>query len=163
MSQPNNPRPHFYFSLPRLIALFRGGDPSRAETNPVEAQVAGGAMYLISFLFFAQFVPASFKVWQSALSFMALVIFIALFWLVVLFLNSLIIKLLRLGGILQGIPIRRAQSILLGISTTTMAWSLLQRASWMGEIAAIWVTAVGLNLAAAIVLAFQKGASEREK
>jgi len=163
MSQLNSPRPHFYFSLPRLIALFRGGDPGRAETNPVEARVVGGAIYLISFLFFAQFVPAGFKAWQSALSLMALVLFVSLFWLVVLFLNSLLIKLLRLGGIFQGIPIRRAQSILLGISATTMAWSLLQHASWMGEIAAIWLTAVALNLAAAIILAFHKGAREREK
>jgi hypothetical protein len=57
MSQLNS-RPHFYFSLPRLIALFRGGDPGRGENNATEARVAGLAVYLISFLFLAQFGPA---------------------------------------------------------------------------------------------------------
>jgi hypothetical protein len=92
-----------------------------------------------------------------------LVFFVWIFWLVVLYLNSLVIKLLRLAGIFQEIPIRRAQSILAGISTTAMAWSVLQRGSWMGEIAAIWLCAVALNLAAAILLAFHHGTSAREK
>jgi apolipoprotein N-acyltransferase len=163
MSEANNPRPRFYFSLPRLIALCRGGDPLRSENNATEARVAGLAVYLISFLFFAQFVPANLKTWQSAWAFVGLAFFVCLFWLLVLYLNSLIIGVLRLGGIFRGIPVRRAQSILAGFSTTAMACSLLQRGSWTGEIAAIWLTAVTLNLVAAIVLALHHETRAREK
>jgi len=163
MSERNNPGPLFYFSLPRLIALWRGGDPGRGENNGTEARVAGLAVYLISFLFFAEFVPADLGVWQSACAMVGLVFFVWLFWLAVLYLNSLIIGLLRLGGIFRGIPIRRAQSILAGFSTTAMACSVLQRGSWRGEIAAIWLCAVALNLVAAIVLALHHGTRAREK
>lgn len=163
MSELNNPRPRFYFSLPRLIALFRGGDPARGENNGTEARVAGLAVYLISLLFFAEFIPADLKTWQRAGVFVALVFFVCLFWLLILYLNSLIIRVLRFGGIFRGISSRRAQSILAGFSTTVMAWSLLQGSSWMGEIAAIWVVAVTMNLVAAIILAFHHGTRAREK
>jgi hypothetical protein len=157
MNESDPSRPHFYFSLLRLLALLRGGDATRAETNGSEAWLAGVAMYLISFLFFAQFVPVDLNFWLTGLALIVLAFLVWLFWLVVLYFNSLIIKLLRPAGFFQSIPTRRAQSILLGISATTMALDLVQRGSWMGEVAAIWLVAVALNLAAAVVLAFRNG------
>ena len=157
MNEFDPSRPRFYFSLLRLLALLRGGDATRAETNGSEAWLAGVAMYLIGFLFFAQFVPTDGKPWLTALSLIVLAFLVWLFWLLVLYLNSLIIKLLRPAGFFRSIPERRAQSILLGISVTTMAFDLIQRGSWTGEIAAIWLVAVALNLAAAIILAFRHG------
>src|SRR3954463_9979124 len=47
----------FYFALPRLLALLRGGDRRRAEMNATEAWVAGIAIYIISYFYFAGFVP----------------------------------------------------------------------------------------------------------
>ncbi len=158
MNEFDPSRPRFYFSLLRLLALLRGGDATRAETNGSEAWLAGVAMYLIGFLFFAQFVPTDGKPWLTALSLLILAFLVWLFWLLVLYLNSLVIKLLRPARFFQSIPIRRAQSILLGISATAMAFDLVQRGSWMGEIAATWLVAVALNLAAAVVLAFRHGA-----
>jgi hypothetical protein len=151
-------RPRFYFSLLRLLALLRGGDATRAETNGSEAWLGGVAMYMIGFLFFAQFVPADGKPWLTALSLLVLAFLVWLFWLLVLYLNSLIIKLLRPAGFFRSIPTRRAQSILLGFWTTTMAFDLVQRGSLMGEVAATWLVAVALNLAAAVVLTFRHGA-----
>jgi hypothetical protein len=158
MNEFDPSRPRFYFSLLRLLALLRGGDATRAETNGSEAWLAGVAMYLIGFLFFAQFVRTDGSPWLTALSLLILAFLVWLFWLLVLYLNSLVIKLLQPTGFFQSIPIRRAQSILLGISATTMALDLVQRGSWMGEIAAIWLVAVALNLAAAVILAFRNGA-----
>jgi hypothetical protein len=158
MNEFDPSRPRFYFSLLRLLALLRGGDATRAETNSSEAWLAGMAMYLIGFLFFAQFVPTDRKPWLTAFALVVLAFLVWLFWLLVLYFNSLIIKTLRPAGFFQSIPIRRAQSILLGISATAMALDLVQRGSWMGEIAAIWLVAVALNLAAAVVLAFRNGA-----
>ena len=155
MNEFDPSRPRFYFSLLRLMAMLRGADATRAETNGTEAWLAGVAMYLISFLFFAQFVPASRPPWLTALALIVLAFLVWLFWLLVLYFNSLVIELLRPAGFFQSIPTRRAQSILLGISATTMAFDLARRGSWMGEIAAIWLVAVALNLAAAVILALR--------
>jgi hypothetical protein len=151
-------RPQFYFSLLRLLALWRGADARRAENNAAEAWLAGVAIYLISYLFFAQFIPADLKLWQVTLLLTALAFLVWLFWLLVLYLNSLVIKLLRPCGLFRTIPTRRAQSILLGTWATAMAFDLLGSGSWMGEAAAIWLVAVAMNLAAAAVLAFRNGA-----
>ena len=155
-------QPHFYFALPRLIATMRGADGRRAEKNGTEAWVGNIAIYLINYLFFAQFIPAHFQLWQRALLLAALVFLVWLFWLVVLYFNSLIIKLLRQVGLFRSVPTRRAQSILLGTWATAMALDLLERGSWIGEVAAIWLVAVAMNLAAAAVLAFRHGARRPE-
>jgi hypothetical protein len=162
MNELNQRQPHFYFSLLRLMAMRRGGDATRAESNGVEAALASVAIYLVSYLFFAQLLPANLKPWLIALSLVALAFLVCLFWLLVLYLNSLIIKFLRLCGIFRTIPIRRAQSILAGTWATAMAFDLVRRSSWTGEVAAIWLIALTMNLAAAAVLAFRHGARHHE-
>jgi hypothetical protein len=144
----------FYFSLPRLIAKICGGDASRAETNATEAWTAGILFYLISYVFFAaQFIPRGFRPWQTALLLAALIFFVWLFWMLLLYINSLIVKLLQLCGFFRTIPIRRAQSILLGIATTAMACALLTRGSWIRSVGLFWLLAAAANLASALVLA----------
>ena len=155
-------RPTFYFALPRFIATMRGADGRRAENNATEATVGGVAIYLINYLFFAQFVPATLPLWQTALWLGGNIFLTWFFWLLVLYLNSLILKLLRPLGVFRSIPTRRAQSILLGTWTTAMAFHLLERGSWIGEVAAIWLVAVAMNLAAAAFLAFRHGASSSQ-
>ena len=155
-------RPHFYFALPRLIATMRGADGRRAENNGAEATAGSVAIYLINYLFFAQFVAATLPLWQTALWLAGIIFFTWFFWLLVLYLNSLFIILLRQVGLFRSIPTRRAQSILLGTWATAMAFDLLERGSWIGEVASIWLVAVAMNLAAAAVLAFRHGASRPE-
>jgi hypothetical protein len=155
-------QPHFYFALPRLIATMRGAEGRRAEKNGTEAWVGNIAIYLVNYLFFAQFVPAHLQFWPQALLWAALGFLVCIFWLVVLYLNSLMINVGRHAGIFRSIPTRRAQSILLGTWTTAMAFNLLERGSWIGEVASIWLVAVAMNLAAAAFLAFRHGASRPE-
>ena len=155
-------QPHFYFALPRLISTMRGADGRRAEKNGAEAWMGNIVIYLVNYLFFAQFIPAHLQLWQRALLLTALLFLVWLFWLAVFYLNSLIIGMLRLVGVFRTIPTRRAQSILLGTWATAMAFDLLERGSWVGEVAAIWLVAVAMNLAAAAVLAFRHGASRPE-
>jgi hypothetical protein len=157
MNELNQRQPHFYFSLLRLMAMLRGADARRTEHNGVEAWLASVAIYLVSYLFFLQFVPANVKPWLTVLSLIGLAFFVWLFWLVVLYFNSLVIRFLRLCGIFRTIPIRRAQSILVATWATAMAFDLVRRSSWMGEVGSIWLVAVGMNLVAAIVLAFRDG------
>src|SRR5437763_1985171 len=108
----NREFPRFYFALPRLLALFRGGSFERAENNSGEAWIASTAVYLVSYLFFAQFIPATFGLWLKILSLVLLAFLVWLFWLLALYINSLVIKLLQACGLFRKIPVRRAQSIL---------------------------------------------------
>ena len=151
-------QPHFYFALPRLIATMRGAEGRRAENNGAEACVGSLAIYVINYLFFAQFVPPHLPLGPAALLLAGLVFLVWFFWLLVLYVNSLIIELLRYVGIFRAMPTRHAQSILLGTWTTAMAFDLVDRGSWIGEVASIWLVAVAMNLAAAAVLAFRHGA-----
>jgi hypothetical protein len=163
MSEADKPGPRFYFSMLRLLAGLRGGDAGRGENNWGEACLAGIAIYLISYLFFAQLVPEELNFWQRTLLLLLLLFFVWLFWLAVLYLNSVVIRLVRSCGLLPTIPIRRAQSVLLGISASAMALSLLQGGSWPAEIGAIWLITVVMNLTAAAILAFRDDSSNRTK
>lgn len=146
--------PQFYFSLPRFIALLRGGDTRRSESNAVEAWLVGLIMYLVHYLFFAHFLPPHLAPWLSALLLIVLAFWVWLFWLLLLYLNSVIIQLLRLGGLFRTVATRHAQSILWGLVTTAMACALLKDSPWVREIGAIWLVAVAMNLASAVVLVF---------
>jgi hypothetical protein len=157
MNKSDNRR--FYFSLLRFIAMLRGGDARRAESNGFEAWLVGLTIYSIHYFFFATlFIPSNLEPSLTALLLIALVFWIWLFWLVVLYINSVIIKLLHLCGLLRTIPTRRAQSILWGISTTAMACLLLKSSPSLRELGAIWLVAVAMNLAAAVFLAFSNEA-----
>jgi len=148
--------PSFYFALPRLLAKMRGGDSIRAEQNSVEAWSANLAIYLISYLYFAGFIPALDAWWLRPLIFIALAFLVWLFWLVVLFVNSLILKF-----VLRAFPMRRGQAVLIGMMTTAMAVALLQRGAIVAEIGAIWLVATAMNLLAATILAFTNGEPAR--
>jgi hypothetical protein len=149
----------FYFSLFRLLAMLRGGDARRAESNSFEAWLVGLMVYAIHYLFFATlFIPSHLPPWLAALLFVALAFWIWLFWLLLLYINSVIIKFLHLCGLFRALPTRRAQSVLCGILTTAMACVLLRSSPAPRELGAIWLVAVAMNLTAALVLAFSDAA-----
>ena len=153
----NEQQPRFYFALPRLLALFRHGDTSRAEINGGEAWAGSIAVFLVSYLFFAGFVPDLRGWWVATVIFAALPFFVLLFWLLALYANSLILKLLRVCGLFRSLPQRRGQAVLIGLTTTVMAVPMVQRGFVSGEIASIWLVAVALNLAAAAILGLRHG------
>jgi len=156
MNKKLKPAPQFYFALPRLLAGLRGGATARSERNALEAQLIGLIMYLIHYLFFAtQFIPSELAPWSTGLLLILLVFWVWLFWLLLLYISSIVIELLRPTGLFRSIPMRRAQSILWGLVTTAMACALLRSSPWAHEIGAIWLVAVAMNLAAALVLAIR--------
>jgi len=149
----------FYFSLLRVIAMFRGGDARRTESNPFEAWLIGLMIYSVHYLFFATLsIPSNLKPWLTALLLVALAFWIWLFWLLLLYFNSIIIKALRVCGLFRAIPTRRAQSILWGISTTAMGCALLESGPAPRELGAIWLVAVAMNMVSAMILAFSDAA-----
>jgi hypothetical protein len=153
--------PRFYFALPRLLAKFRGGDASRAERNGVEAWVANLAIYLISFLYFAELIPDVSTWWLRGLLLVTLAFLVWLFWLLVFYINSLLLKLLHAARIFRSLPVRRGQAVLIATAVTAMAWQIAQRDSFASEIGAIWLVATAMNLAAAAILAFGNGERAR--
>jgi hypothetical protein len=153
----NGEFPRFYFALPRLLATFRGGSSERAEKNGGEAWIASIATYLVNYLFFAQFIPATLGLGPRILSLALLVFLVWLFGLLALHVNSLVIKLLQACGLFRAIPVRRAQSILIAGTASAMSLQLVRVGGWPSEIAAIWIVAVAMNLAAAAILALRNG------
>jgi hypothetical protein len=151
----------FYFALPRLLAMLRDRDSSRAEQNGIEAWVGGIAIYLVGYLFFAGLIPADQGWWGKGLLLVGLAFLVWLFWLLVLYLNSVILKLLRGLGLFRALPARRGQSILVGAAASGMAFELIRRGGLIGELGAVWLIAVAMNLAAAVILAFRHGSSVR--
>jgi hypothetical protein len=159
MNKSDKRAPQFYFSLFRVIAWLRGGDATRAESNGFEAWLVGLMIYSIHYLFFATlFIPSNLEPWLTALLLVALAFWIWLFWLLLLYINSVIIKVLHGCGFFRAIPIRRVQSILWGIATTAMACALLKNSPSLRELGALWLVAVAMNLASAVVLAFSDAA-----
>lgn len=153
-----NHKREFYFSLFRLIAMLRGGSATRAESNAVEAWLAGLMVYLIHYLFFAGlWSPSAPNAWLTAFFLVALAFWVWLFWLLLLYFNSVIIRGLHRCGLFRAIPTRRLQSTLWVILTTAMAWTLLKSSPAPREAGAIWLVAVAMNLAAAVVLALSDG------
>jgi hypothetical protein len=151
------PAPRFYFALPRLLAKWRGGNSARAEENATEAFAGSIGVFAVSFLFFASFLPTSLEAWTRLCLFIPLTFAVWLFWLLVLSVNSGVIKLVRALGLFRSLPDRHAQSVLISAIATAMAFVLVQRGSWVGEIAALWIVAVALNLVAGAILLLGNG------
>jgi hypothetical protein len=155
----NNGGPQFYFSLFRLLTLFRGGNTGRTEGNGFEAWLVGLMVYSIHYLFFAVlFVRPQLEPWLTALLLVAVAFWVWIFWLFFLYLNSVIIKFLNLCGIFRTLPVRRAQSILWVTATTAMAFVLLRSNPTLREFGAVWLVAVAMNLVSALVLTFSDAA-----
>jgi hypothetical protein len=159
MNQQHSPR--FYFALPRLLALLRHGDTTRAEINDAEAWAGNIAVFVVSYLFFARFIPSGLRWWVAAPALIALAFLVWLFWLLMLYLDSLILGLARRVGLFRSLPARRGQAVLIATTTTAMAFCLVQNKSFSGEIAAIWLVAVAMNLGAALILAVRDGNTVR--
>lgn len=142
-----------YFALPRLIRKWRGGDAIRSEGNWIEAYFTGAAVYLISYLFAANFLAAKLPRWHAALVLVALVFAVWIAWLILLYFHSLIVKVCWHCRLFTDLPRNRVQSVLMGIVTTAFAAQLLTAGAWLSWIGLLWIVAVSLNLAAALLLA----------
>ena len=146
-------RPRFYFALLRLLLKLAGGCGGRTEQNRWEANTVGLAVFAITYLALASLLPEVHSWWSRVPLFVALMLATWLFWALVVFLNSLVIRLLRRIGLMRDLPNNRAQSVLIGILTTAFAGRLVHSGSWLGVIGLVWIGALCCNLLAAALLA----------
>jgi hypothetical protein len=145
-------RTQFYFALPRLIASQFGWSAARRESNWLEANIVGCVEHLIWYAFAAHIFVGNLPLWAQVLSLIPLAFAVWVWWLIVLYLNSILIHLLRLFRPIRDLSNARVQSVLLGTVTTVFASFLVTRNSWLAPVGLLWVTAVSLNLLAAAIL-----------
>ena len=150
--------PEFNFSLPRLFARCTGQVAQPTEQNWIEANAVGALVHLVVYLYAFELLLARSKIWQQLLLVIPLAFAIWLFWLLVLYLNSLIIKALRTAGLMRALEDSRAQSFLICSMTTVFAGQLALTQSWTRFLGVFWITIVALNLVAALLLLFINGA-----
>lgn len=146
-------QPEFYFSLPRLLMKLGGGNARRTEKSWAEGNLVGFAVFGISYLFLARLLPGDHAWWAHLVILAPLGFATFLFWLVALYLNSVVVKLLRACGFMDGVSDSRAQVVLVAVLTTIFAFCLMRAGSWNRVMGTIWMIGVVLNFIAAALLA----------
>ena len=145
----------YYFALPRLIASFGGGSTRRSEQNALEAHVVGTLVHAITFVFAARVLLGDRPAWQQIILLMPVALLVWIWWSLFFYVSSLAVKLLQSIGLLRDVPYSRAQSLLVGIMTSLLAWHLATTPSWVSLLGWVWLIAVALNLVAAGALALR--------
>ncbi len=145
--------PQFYFALPRLIAQLRGRNASRTENNWLEANIVGGTMHAIVFLFTARLLLSHLPAWQQVLLLLPVVLLVLLSWMLFFAFSKRLIHLLRAFGLFRNLPNFRLHSVIAGAVVTALAGQLVLAGSWMRVLGLVWIGAVLLNLVAAALLA----------
>ncbi len=148
-----NSEPGFYFALPRLLARACGKNDRRTETNWWEANVAGGLIHGIAYLFVARLCLRRMDLWQQLLLLLPLAALVWAGWLLVLYLNHLVVRLLRGMGLMRETPDDRAQGLLINAMTTVISVALWHAGGFFACAGGLWLVALTLNLAAGGVLA----------
>ena len=158
------PEGQFYFPLFRAIAFVSGRDARRSEGNGTEALMACFAIYVVHYLFFADWIVSlGLNKPLTVVLLLSLSFGIWFFWLLLVYFNWLMIRLVRGSGLFRQIPVRHIQSILWVTCTTVMAFSLLRANEVLHEVAALWLVIVAMNLAAAAILASSKASRESKE
>ncbi|MEP6686568.1 MAG: hypothetical protein ABJB22_07320 [Verrucomicrobiota bacterium] len=141
-----------YFALLRLVRKLSGKDARRSQGTWAEAHFIGVAVYLISYLFAAHLLLPWLRPWMRVPTLLGLVLVVWLLWLIVVYLNSLMVKLCWALGLFTDLSGNRIQSVLIGILTSVFAAELISAGSWTRWIGIAWIAAVMLNLSAALLL-----------
>ena len=143
----------FYFALPRLLAKLCGGSGIRSESNGWETHLAGLLVFVMSELVAMEAFARNTGGWKRAAVLLVCGFALWIFWPAVIFINSLVIRLVRAFGWFERTPDGYVQSVLIGVLTTLFAWRLISAGPAIQFIAMIWMVAIVANLNAAIVLA----------
>src|SRR4051794_16152272 len=141
----------FYFALPRLLVSFLGERPFRAENNFEEALVAGGIGVVLPLLALLQ-ATGAFDYSLGCTSAIALLAAVIPFWLIVFYLNSLLIGVFRKGRLFKHYTNRTLQNaVVLGMLTLCSLYLAFSESliRWIGF---AMLTLIALDLFAAVAL-----------
>ena len=143
----------FYFSLPRLLSGVTGRGFHFSEGGFFETCLGSLAVLLIPYLFLVDLVINHLAGWMAFVAGVALLFAIWIFWLVVLYLNSVMIEVLHDLGFFRKVTGRHLQDIFVGIIITFFASELSILNSWVRWIGIFWLIILAMNLLAALSLA----------
>jgi hypothetical protein len=144
----------YAFALPRLVARLGGRKVRRARLSRWEAYGTGILVFGLSCAFAGRLVlplvrPAFFQL--LALLVLPFAMWVA--WLLLYYVNSLIIAFFRKLGLYCALTNNPFQHVVI-ISLSTLLAALLVRdeTGWMQLLGAFWMTLVALNLLSIVVL-----------
>ncbi len=143
----------FYFSLPRLLSKVTGRGSDFSEGGFFETCLGSVVVLLIPYFFLVDLVMNHGGRWMAFGTGVALLFAIWIFWLVVLYLNWVMIQVLHGLGFFRGVTERYLQDILAGLIITFFASELSILNSWVRWIGILWFIILAMNLAAALALA----------
>jgi hypothetical protein len=142
----------FYFALPRLLNRMRGGSGKISESNAAEAYFGSIVFFLVSFLFTWQLFAGRCTGWQAIAVGILLLFAVSIFWLLVFYINSLVIKILRTGGIFRKMANRHVQDILIEVVVAVFAYELaISDFSWTRWIGIFCLLLLGANFISALL------------
>jgi len=142
----------YYFALPRLCQRLHGRGNEVSENNAIEAYVGSVGTFIVTFLLAWQTFTHNLNGWPIIVLFLLLILAVWIFWLLVFYINSLAIKVLRRTGLFRSASNRHAQDLFIGIVVAALAYQLSILPSWMHYVGILYLIALGLNLMAAILL-----------
>jgi hypothetical protein len=142
----------FYFALPRLLNRMRGGSDKISESNAAEAYFGSMVAFVVSFLFAWQLFTGRCTGCQAIGVGIFLLFAVSIFWLLVFYFNSLVIKILRTGGIFRKMANRHVQDILIEVVVAVIAYELSISVSWTRWLGIFCLLLLGANVVAALLL-----------
>jgi len=143
----------YYFSLPRLLSRITGRGSDFSEGGPFETCLGSVVVLLIPYFFLVDLVMNHVGRWMAFGTGVALLFAIWIFWLVVLYLNWVMIQVLHGLGFFRAVTERHLQDILVGLIITFFASELSILNSWVRWIGILWLIILAMNLAATLSLA----------
>jgi hypothetical protein len=143
----------FYFSLPRLLSTIIGRGSHFPEGSFFETCLGSLVVLLIPYFLLVDLAINHVGRWMAFVTGVMLLFAIWIFWLVVLYLNSLLIQVLQRLGFFRKMTGRHLQDIFIGIIITSFASEISILNSWVRWIGILWFMILAMNLAAAFWLA----------
>ena len=144
----------YAFALPRLIARLGGRNARREELSRWEAYGLGILVFGIGCVFAAHaFLPFVRPVFPRLLALCVLPFAMWVAFLLLYYVNALVIALLRRAE-LYAAPTNNPFQHIVIMSLTTVAAALLLRDGngWMRSLGILWLALLGLNLLAVVIL-----------
>ena len=148
MNDSATPQIGFAFALPRLVARFAGRKSRRAEFSGAEAYGLGILVFGINCVLVARaFLPIvrPFALYGFVLFFLPFAVWLA--FLLLYYLNSLVITLFRKLGLYSAVTNNPFQHAVIMSLTTLIALHFLgDDCDWVESLGIFWLGLLGLNI-----------------
>jgi len=143
----------YAFALPRLAARLAGRKVRRARLSRWEADGTGILVFGLSCVFAGRAVPLLVRPGWQLLTWLALPFVMWVAWLLLFYVDSLIVALFRKMGLCRTVTNHAFQHVVI-ISLISLLAALLVRdeSGWMRLLGAFWIALVALNLLSLVAL-----------